>query len=175
MIKRIFIVLVICFMGVAALAEDWQSKDVGPQYDCDVYSQIIFNSKAGRSTEMSTMLDLTLVKTTHDAFTISEYLGTITPDTLLSSQRQQALLRMISVVCDPDASVGRPVTLYNVKLNSDANIRSCASASCEIVRPAHTGEMLDIIGAEDGWLQIRDENGPAYIAEFLVYRVMCLG
>ena len=175
MIKRIFIVLVICFMGVAALAEDWQSNDSGTQYDCDVYSQIIFNSKTGRKTQMSTMQDLTLAKTVSDTFTISEYMGTITLDSLLSSNRQKALLRMMSVVCDPEASASEPVTLYNVKLSKDANIRACASTECEIVRLAHTGEMLDIIGAEDGFLQIRDENGPAYIAEFLVFRVMCLG
>ena len=175
MIKRIFIVLVICFMGVAALAEDWQSNDSGTQYDCDVFSEIIFNSKTGRKTHMSTMQGLTLAKTTSDTFSISEYMGTITPDTLLSSNRQQALLRMISAVCNPGELASTAVTLYNVKLSSDANIRACASASCDIVRPAYTGEMLDIIGAEDGWLQIRSEDGPAYIAEFLVYRVMCLG
>ena len=175
MIKRIFIVLVICFMGVAALAEDWQSNGTGTEYDCDVYSQIIFNSKTGRKTQMSTMQDLTLAKTSHDAFTISDYMGTITLESLLSSNRQQALLQMISAVCDPEASASTPVTLYNVKLERDGNIRSCASVDCEVVRLAHTGEMLDIIGAEDGWLQIRDENGPAYIADFLVFRVMCLG
>ena len=82
---------------------------------------------------------------------------------------------MINAVCNPDEAASTPVTLYNVKLNADANIRACASTDCEIVRPAYTGEMLDIIGAENGWLLIRDENGPAYIAEFLVYRVMCLG
>jgi hypothetical protein len=175
MIKHIVIVLVICFMGVAALAEDWQSNGTGTQYDCDVFSQIIFNSKTGRKTQMSTMQDLTLAKTTSDAYSISEYMGTITPDTLLSSQRQQALLRMISVVCAPEESASTPVTLYNVKLDQDANIRACAGTDCDIVRLGHTDEMLDIIGAEDGWLLIRDENGPAYIAEFLVHRVMCLG
>ena len=175
MIKRIFIVFMICFMGVAALAEDWQSNDAGTQYDCEVYEEIIFNSKTGRKTHMSTMQDLALAKTTSDTFTISDYLGTITLDSLLSSPRQKALLRMINAVCNPDEAASAPVTLYNVKLSGDANIRACAGTDCEIVRLAHTGEMLDIIGAEDGWLQIRDENGPAYIAEFLVFRVMCLG
>lgn len=176
MIKRIVIVLVICFMGVAALAEDWQSNTAGTtQYDCDVFSQIIFNSKTGRTTQMTTMQDLVLVKTTHDSFSISDYMGTITPDSLLASNRQQALLGMISAICDPNASASTPVTLYNVKLDRDANIRSCASLDCDIVRLGHTDEMLDIIGAEDGWLEIRSETGSEYIAEFLVHRVMCLG
>jgi hypothetical protein len=83
-------------------------------------------------------------------------------------------LRIVSAACDPAEAAKYAATLFNVQIQDGANIRSCASTDCEIVRLAEGGEMLSVVGIQGDWYEVRNENTTAFIASFLVRRVMCL-
>jgi len=58
---------------------------------------------------------------------------------------------------------------YYVTANTYANIRACASTSCDIVATAQNGEALTVIDDSKDWYEIRLEDGEsAFIAGFLM-------
>lgn len=58
---------------------------------------------------------------------------------------------------------------YYVTANPYANIRACASTSCDIVATAQNGEALTIIDDSKDWYEVRlDSGGSAFIAGFLM-------
>ncbi|MBW4437898.1 MAG: SH3 domain-containing protein [Pleurocapsa minor GSE-CHR-MK-17-07R] len=60
---------------------------------------------------------------------------------------------------------------FTVVVNSNANLRSCAGTTCDVVGQVAAGDVLEVLGTEEDWYHIRTEAGDeAYIANFLVTR-----
>lgn len=172
MFKRIVIVMVICFMGVAALAEDWQKGRTGIEYDCDLLSSIIQAFQDNDTVQLTALAPQTLVRSNNTEVNVSTYFGLTDTTNAQLDNRQAALLTIVNNACNPDDV--RAVSIFNVQINDGANIRSCASTDCTIVREANGGEMLTVVGIKGDWYEVREGSGTAFIASFLVRRVMCL-
>jgi hypothetical protein len=59
---------------------------------------------------------------------------------------------------------------FNVVTTSNANLRTCAAATCDLAGQVSTGQVLSVIGEDGDWYQVTWENGTAYIASWLTAR-----
>lgn len=182
MFKRLLLVGMLCFLSVAALAEDWQEGAGGTEYDCDLLVEALEAVEDDDPTAMAEIGQETFAITS-GGFEINlyEYMGlvaatvvkipnnTLTPDILFLSP-------LSACDSDDDPSASKPFSsdsgdvMFNVVVNDGANIRACPGTNCDVVRQARAGEVLTVIAVEGEWYQIEDEEGPAYIADFLVSR-----
>lgn len=172
MFKRIVIVMVICFMGVAALAEDWQKGRTGIEYDCDLLTSVMQAFQDNDGVQLTSLASQTLVRSNNTEVNVSTYFGLTETTNAQLDNRQAALLTIVNNACNPDDV--RAVSIFNVQINDGANIRACGSTDCAIVREANGGEMLTVVGIKGDWYEVREGDSTAFIASFLVRRVMCL-
>lgn len=178
MIKRLMLVGIMCLWGTALVAaQDWQEGSDGIEYDCAMLANVIEAFEADADSAMSEIGPETLVKTrAGNEMNVYEYLGIMAVSVARSADTnltQDNLFSSANEACNPETA--SPTTtsgegLFNVVVNDGANIRSCAGTNCSLVRQAARGELLKVIAVDGEWYEVEDENGPAFIADFLVTR-----
>jgi hypothetical protein len=180
--KRILLVGMLSFLSVAALAEDWQEGTGGTEYDCDLLAQALEAVESDDPADMSALGRETFARTSSGAeINLYEYMGlvaatvvqipnnTLTPDILFLAATN-ACNPEDSTTSNASSSNATGEVLFNVVVNDGANLRSCPGTNCDVVRQARAGEILAVLAVDGEWYQVEDEDGPAFIADFLVSR-----
>jgi hypothetical protein len=179
--KRMLLVGMMCFLSVAALAEDWQEAAGGTEYDCDLLAQALEAVESEDPSDMAALGREAFARTGGGTeINLYEYMGlvaatvvqipnnTLTPDILFLAP---------NTACNPEESSSSNASsnasgevLFNVVVNDGANLRSCPGTNCDVVRQARAGEILAVLAVDGEWYEVKDEDGPAFIADFLVSR-----
>ncbi len=60
--------------------------------------------------------------------------------------------------------------MFNVVVNGNVNLRSCASTDCAVVGQAANGQTLPVLAQEGDWYEVKWESGTAFIASWLTSR-----
>src|SRR5687768_6133925 len=102
MIKRIFLLLVICYMGVAALADDWQKGRTGIEYNCELLTGIAQAFQDNDSVELTSLGQQTLVRTKNVEINVATYFGITDATTAQLDNRQASLLGIVNAACNPE-------------------------------------------------------------------------
>jgi hypothetical protein len=177
--KHLVLAILLCLCGVAMVeAQDWKAGSEGIEYNCETLAVVHESIASGKIADAkgkpfarSQGLELDLYEYI-GLFVLTSFVPdenasvTLTKDTLLSLADQACNAQSTSTSTSSQPSADS----FNVIANSNGNIRSCAGTNCSVVRKVKFGELLTVIGEEGDWYQIEDENGPAYIATFLVTR-----
>jgi hypothetical protein len=93
MFKRIVIVIVICFMGVAALAENWKEGASGIEYNCDLLDGIAQAFLDNDTAQIESLRTQTLVRTNNTEVTVATYFGITHRQCRLRSRRSCQICR----------------------------------------------------------------------------------
>lgn len=60
--------------------------------------------------------------------------------------------------------------MFNVVVNGNVNLRSCASTDCSIVGQAANSQALRVLAQDGDWYEVKWESGTAFIASWLTTR-----
>jgi hypothetical protein len=59
---------------------------------------------------------------------------------------------------------------FNVVVEGNVNLRSCAETTCDIVGQTDDGQILTVVGEDGDWYEVETEDGTAFIASWLTTR-----
>lgn len=92
-----------------------------------------------------------------------DQLDVLNPDAVLGSFQLPGATAELSPADDREA-------LFNVVVNGNVNVRSCASTTCSIVGQATNGQVLPVLAEDGDWYEVQWESGTAFIASWLTTR-----
>lgn len=92
-----------------------------------------------------------------------DQLYTLRPDAVVESFQLAGATAEVSPSDDREA-------LFNVVVNGNVNVRSCASTTCSLVGQATNGQVLHVLGEDGDWYEVQWESGTAFIASWLTTR-----
>jgi hypothetical protein len=60
--------------------------------------------------------------------------------------------------------------LFNVIVNGNVNLRSCADTGCDVVGQADNASLLTVVSEDGDWYEVQTDDGTAFIASWLTTR-----
>ena len=144
--KRLYVVLIAVMLCATTYAQDWVLDSDGTgQYNCDVVRSVV--AEYG---------DQVYFQSDDAKYTVAEYYNSTIPG------------------CDLTSGAAAYVSeeSYIVTVQDVVNLRECASRSCSWVGSARSGDMLEVIGEDGDWLEVKHKDATAFIAGWLTTRVV---
>jgi hypothetical protein len=156
--------------------EEWTTSDDGFEYNCALLTELI---TAVDDEDSDALSDLQ-----NDAFARNEdgdeiSLATYTGSTTLALLGAGVEVTSITLFASASSACGTSETSssstedgegFNVVVNGNVNVRSCAGTDCEVVGQAADGSVLAVVAIEEDWYEVEFEDGTAFIASWLVTR-----
>jgi hypothetical protein len=170
-----FTLMVLLVVGsVSAQDGDWQTASDGFDYNCNTLNTILASLEAGKTPSDSLTADFVR----YDNGTVASlqtYLGAATLVLLAQDKNatitSDSLFASANSACNQDKTTSQQIgDSFNVVVNGDVNLRSCAGTNCDIVQKASNGSMLTVIGTEGDWYKVQLDDSTAYIASWLTTR-----
>ncbi len=144
--KRLALVCMVIALCATSFAQDWVLDDNGEaRYNCDLLKSVV----AAYGDQAFVRLDAT-------ELTVAAYFASTVPG------------------CDTDseAMAQAAAESYAVTVNDVINLRECGSTSCSRVGRAASGDVLEVVGEDGDWLEVKHDGATAFIAGWLTTRVV---
>ena len=107
-LKRMILVGMMCFLSVAALAQDWQTGTGDTEYDCELLAEVLDALESDDTAELAAIGTQTFVRTEGGTqLNVYEYMGLVAatvvkiPNNTLTTD---ILFLAANTACDPEAS-----------------------------------------------------------------------
>jgi hypothetical protein len=167
--------LMLAVSSVYAQDEEWATSDDGFEYNCTLLTEL---QSALDASDNDALLDLQ-----EDAFARNEdgdeislvsYTGAVSLALLGEGEAvtsESIFASAISACGEEDSTTSTEEGEgFNVVVNGNVNVRSCAGTECDIVGQALDGSILRVISVDEDWYEVEFEGGTAFIASWLVTR-----
>lgn len=174
----IFVILLIFTGSTFAQGTTWTPGENGFEFNCSVLEQVqaaIANSE----TKFLEIAELPLVRVNKIELSVERYLALILivqfqNDADISLDLTDILGVAINTCNKSDTGnsdrTNNNSNSFNVTATGNANLRSCAGTTCEVVGQVSTGAVLKVIATDGDWYQVEHEGKTAFIASFLTAR-----
>lgn len=176
-------VLVFLLTGTAVFAQEgsWQTSEDGTiEFNCDTLDEVLEALNEGQNA-IDDVIDSPFARFDGNTVSATEYIGMIA--LLLFAKDDEAEFGSDDVFAPAmeacanvsgnagtaNANVADADT-FDVIVNGDVNLRSCAGTECSVVGRAANGSLLTVLAVEGDWYQVETEDGTAYIAAWLTSR-----
>lgn len=146
------------------------------EYNCNTLKDVLDTVKI--NTALST--ELATAPITRDAdgkeTSVETYISTIVLELLAQDDKasitNDAIFGTAQTACNAIAfTTPSNFDTFNVVVNGNVNLRSCAGTNCDIVDKAADGELLTVIGTDGDWYQVKRADGStAFISASLTTR-----
>ncbi|MCY3780962.1 MAG: fibronectin type III domain-containing protein [Chloroflexi bacterium] len=145
--KRLSVTMLIVLLNtIMTLSQDWVYNIAGDtQYNCEVVNEL--NRDYG---------DQPYVQSGGAAFTVEEFHAMTVPD--CQAQAEASALASEEAI--------------TVMVHDIVNLRECASTSCIRVGATRSGDVLEVVGEDGDWLEVKYENTTVFIAGWLTTRMV---
>lgn len=177
-----FIAIITVMNIVSAQDEDWRKATgemEGAEFECNAVTAVI---EAVEANDLDAVRDLYETPFTRagaqQVLTFSDYVtsGSLgvwvgNPDTPLTFDLLLAPASEVCAIEAPTSSTNASSeVLFTVVVSGNSNLRSCANTTCSLAGQATAGQILEVIGEEADWYEVKTDDGSAFIASFLVTR-----
>ncbi len=178
MFKSILSIMsLLIFVGlIYAQDSEWQSlEDSDMEYNCEVLTTVL-NAIETNDTEAATdFLGDDFIRIDDKEIDVEGFIGIRTTELLLNESEitVDTLFVDATTACNVEAEsnvASSPDDTFNVIVNGNVNVRSCASTDCEVVGQAVNGSVLTVLEEQDDWYEFEFEGESAYIASWLTER-----
>ncbi len=141
--RILLIALTVLSCASLSLAQSWEPVGEGElELNCDLIELI--SEDYG---------DEPLARRNGDSATLSEFFSSLVPS------------------CESSSGAAPGDTLFNVRTGSSVNLRDCANTTCSKVGVTADGDILDVVGEDGDWYEIKYGSGTAFIAGWLTERL----
>jgi Bacterial SH3 domain len=165
---------------ISAQDTEWRSnKDASMEFNCNTLTDVIAAIPKGDNQSFADIGNMIIARSKDgEELSTSSYIS-MTVMSLLSNDDKASItvddiFAEVTKICDEDAvavaNTATSVDEFNVIVNGNVNIRSCAGTQCEIVQVAESGSLLTVIAVDGDWYEVRLDTGTAFIASSLTTR-----
>jgi hypothetical protein len=178
--KTQFFSLILCILLLASSAyaqdEEWAESENGLEYNCTLLTEVQTALDEGDSESLNDLQNEIFVRNEDgDEWSLASYTGSATLALLGSGEdvTNEVLFAAASSACgtiETTTTTEDDGQGFNVVVDGNVNLRSCAGTDCDVVGQAADGSILRVVRVDGDWYEVEFEGGTAFIASWLVVR-----
>lgn len=144
--NRLVVIFMVFALCAVSFAQDWVLDGAGDaHYNCDVVEAVVADYG-----------DQAYVQADGAEYSVAEFYAATVPGCVTASEAETQVA----------------AETYSVTVQDVVNLRECGSTSCSRVGQTRSGDILEVVGEDGDWLEVKHENTTAFIAGWLTARVV---
>lgn len=183
MLKRLLLIIsCLCIVSIVSAQDTvWRPNADGLlEYNCTTLPIVLAKIKIGDMKSIASIGDMIIARTKDGTtMTLNTYVAnkvmTLIARDAKASLTAADLFREASTSCDPKtdttvSTTSTPVDKFNVVVNGNVNVRSCAGKQCDIVQNVKDGSLFTVVAVDGDWYEIKLDSGTGFVLSSLTMR-----